>query len=138
MPPLGLPFHASLIGAHHAGIGSSASAPKAATSASAISACSGCSSSRVVVEDLARPHPRPLEQLDVLGQAREAERLQAGLARAEHLPLAAQLEVDLGELEAVAVLGQRAQARRLLGPEQQAQRLVLAAADPAAQLVQLA
>ena len=78
-----------------------------------------------------------LEQLDVLGQAGEAEGLQARLADAEHLPLAAQLEVDLGELEAVAVLAQRAQAARLLGPEEQAQRLVLAAADPPAQLVQL-
>ena len=78
-----------------------------------------------------------VEQLGVLGQPGEAERLQAGLARAEHLALAAQLEVDLGELEAVAVVGQRAQPGRLLGPEQQAQRLVRAAADPPAQLVQL-
>ena len=66
------------------------------------------------------------------GSRREAERLQAGLADAEHLALAAQLEVDLGQLEAVAVLVHRAQPARVLGPEQQAQRLVLAAADPPA------
>ena len=124
-------------GDHHAGIGSIASAPKAATSASAIRACSGCGELRVLVEDRAGAHPGTLEQLDVLGQPREAERLHARLAGAEHLPLAAQLEVDLGELEPVAVLGERAQPRRLLRPEQQAQRLVLAAADPAAELVQL-
>ena len=59
------------------------------------------------------------------------------LARADQLALAAQPEVDLGQLEAVGVRGQGAQPRRLLGPEQQAQRRVGAAPDPPAQLVQL-
>ena len=43
-----------------------------------------------------------LEQLGVVGQQREAERAEAGLADADQLPLPAQLEVDLGQLEAVA------------------------------------
>ena len=45
---------------------------------------------------------------------------QARLARADQLALAAQLEVDLGEAEAVGVLGQRAQPRRAGRPHQQA------------------
>ena len=92
---------------------------------------------RVGVEDRVRAAAGALEQLDVLGQPRELNCCEPGLADAEHLPLAAQLEVDLGELEAVAVLGERPQPARLLGPEQQAHRLVLAAADAPAQLVQL-
>ena len=74
-------------------------------SASASSACSGSRELGVGVEDRPRPHAGALEQRGVLGQPREAERLQARLAGAEHLALAAQLEVDLGELEAVVVRG---------------------------------
>ena len=55
-----------------------------------------------------RPHgrprrrgARPLEQRPVAAEVREAEVGEAGLARAEQLAAAAQLEVDLGELEAV-------------------------------------
>ena len=47
---------------------------------------------------------------------------------AEHLPLPAQLEVDLGELEPVAVFRERAQPARVLGAEEQADRLAPAVA----------
>src|SRR4051794_21277525 len=91
----------------------------------------------VRVEQRARAHAGALEQLGVLGQPRDLELGEAGLARAQHLALAAQPEVDLGELEAVAVIGERAQPRRLLRPEEDAHGRVLAAADAPAQLVQL-
>ncbi len=58
----------------------------------------------------------------------------------DQLALAAQLQVDLGQAEAVGVLVQRAQpdrARRRRRPDEQAARTVLAAPDPPAQLVQL-
>ena len=55
---------------------------------------------------------RAIEQRSVGGQPRHAELGHARLARAEHLALAAQLEVDLGQPEAVGVLGQRPQAAR--------------------------
>jgi len=80
----------------------------------------------------------PLEHVGVVGQPGEGEPGQAGLARPGDLALPAQLEVDLGEAEAVGMVGQRAQPRRLLRPEQQAERRVGAAADAAAELVQLA
>src|SRR4051794_25814734 len=105
---------------------------------------------RVVEQDVLRPaqrgvgveqgagaHARTLEQLGVLGQPGDAELGEPRLARTQHLALAPQLEVDLGELEAVAVVGERAQPRRLLGSEQHAHRRVLAAADAPAQLVEL-
>ncbi len=84
--------------------------------------------------------PGQLEQLLVLGQAREAIAADTGLARAHEFALAAQAQVDLGQAEAVGVLGQRPQARGALGtggPQEVAQRGVLTAADPAPQLVQL-
>ncbi len=71
---------------------------------------------RVLGEQPLRARVGALEQCGVIGQPREAESRQAGLARAGQLALAAQLEVDLGQPEAVGVLGQRAQPRRLLGP----------------------
>ena len=43
----------------------------------------------------------------VLGQLGDGEARQAVLAGAEHLALAAQRQVDLGELEAVALAGDR-------------------------------
>jgi len=62
---------------------------------------------RVGVEDLAGVPAGALEQLDVLGQAGELERLHARLAHAEHLALPSQLEVDLRQAETVRVLGHR-------------------------------
>jgi hypothetical protein len=63
---------------------------------------------RVLVEQRARAHAGTLEQLRVLGQAGDLELGEAGLAGAEMLAVAGQLEVDLGELLAVAVGGERA------------------------------
>src|SRR3954462_10763262 len=67
------------------------------------------------VEQRGRAHAGALEQLGVLREPRDPELGEPGLARAEHLALPPQREVDLGELVAVAVVGGRAQARRLLG-----------------------
>src|SRR4029453_15544318 len=94
---------------------------------------------------------QPLGQLPRLGDqravAREADELQVGearLARAEQLSLAAQLEVDLGEGEAVVRVDERLQAAlRLLGElvlrarDEEAVGLLRAAANSSAQLVQL-
>src|SRR5579875_571728 len=82
-------------------------------------------------------HPRALLQLTVAGQLGDAELGEAALAHPDELALTAQLEVDLGKREAIAVLGERTQPRRTLGPEHQAQRAVLAATDPPAELMQL-
>jgi hypothetical protein len=57
-------------------------------------------------QDLGAP-AGALEQRRVVGQPREAEAREARLARAGQLALAAQLEVDLGEREAVGVLRER-------------------------------
>ena len=86
-----------------------------------------------------------LEQRPVGAQAREAQVAEPRLARAEQLALAAQLEVALGELEAVA--SSRRAPRAAPAPasvssslrprDQQAVRLLGAAADAAAQLVEL-
>ena len=60
---------------------------------------------------------RGLDELDVLGQARELKLREPRLARAGDLALAAQLEVDVRELEAVASCPRRrAAARDCLGP----------------------
>src|SRR4051812_20314227 len=48
-----------------------------------------------------RSHARALDQVAVGAEAREAQVGEPGLARAEQLALAADVEVDLGELEAV-------------------------------------
>ena len=98
-----------------------------------------------LVDELCRRGARALEQLAVGAQPREAEVGEPGLARAEQLALAAQLEVALGELEAVGRArrappgGRRAvsvsSSRR--ARDEQAVRLLRAAADAAAQLVQL-
>src|SRR5581483_347479 len=50
---------------------------------------------------------RPLEQRTVGAQPCEAEVGEARLPRAEQLPLAAQLEIDLGQLEPVRRLDER-------------------------------
>ena len=65
-----------------------------------------------VVDELAGRLARPLDQVAVGAQAREAEVGEAGLARAEQLALAADVEVDLGQLEAVGRPDQRLQPRR--------------------------
>ena len=59
------------------------------------------------------------------------------LPRADQVALPAHRQVDLRELEAVRVVGQRLQAGRPLRPEQQADRRVLAPPDPPPQLVEL-
>ena len=77
-------------------------------------------------------------QVGVLRQPRHLELGQAVLARAEELARAAQLQVDLGELEAVALVRRSPRAAAALGsPKRMQSDGVLAAADPAAQLVQL-
>ena len=86
-----------------------------------------------------------LDQVAVDAELREAQVAPAGLARAEQLPLAAQLEVDLGELEAVGRVDERLQtrlARRRSAPrawprDEQAVALLRPTPDPAAQLVEL-
>ena len=123
--------------APHAGIASRSISPCRSSSASASGRSSGAPSSGSLVDDLARGAARALEQLDVLGHPREAERREPGLAHAGQLALAAQPQVDLGEPEPVVVRRQRLEPLRGLRPEQQAQRVVAAAPDAAAQLVQL-
>ncbi len=62
----------------------------------------------VAGDDRLGARARALEQLRVLGQARDAELPEPGLARADQLALLAQSQVDLGQAEAVGV---RARAR---------------------------
>ncbi len=85
-----------------------------------------------------------LEQRAVGAEAGEAEVAEAGLPRSEELALAAEVEVALGELEAVRGLDERLEARlggvgqlELRARDQQAVRLLGAAADAAAELVEL-
>src|ERR1700722_14809237 len=61
----------------------------------------------VGLEERACEHPRALEELSIDAQSREPELADAGLAHPEQLALAAQLEVALGEHEAVTDLDQR-------------------------------
>ena len=74
-------------------------------------------------------------------EGRDTEPRQAALGEAEHVALAAQLEVAFRELEPVADLGDRLQPglRHLVGAvrDEDAVRLDRPAADPAAQLVEL-
>jgi hypothetical protein len=121
----------------HAGIGSETSVPKLIRSASSSGRVLGSGQLGIGFKHPRRLQARAFEQVDVRGHVREAELGDAGLPRAQHLALTAQLEVDLGELEAVAVLGEGAQARGLPRTEEQAQRLVRPAPDAPAQLMQL-
>ncbi len=66
----------------------------------------------LVVEQAARGLPRPFKQRAIGAQLREGEVGEAGLARPEQLALAADLEVGLGELEAVVRADERLEARR--------------------------
>src|SRR3954447_26225155 len=97
----------------------------------------------VLTGEVLRDRAGTLDQRMVGAQAREAQVAQARLARAEQLPLAAQLEVALRELEAVGRLDGRVEPRlrrvgqlRLRPRDQQAVGLLGAAADTPAQLVQ--
>ena len=65
---------------------------------------------RVGAQQLVGAVARPGQQLGVLGELRHAQLGQPVLARAEHVPGPAQLEVDLGEPEAVALVRDRARA----------------------------
>src|SRR4051812_22043419 len=73
---------------------------------------------RVLVEHPGGALVGALEQSGVLGQLRERKAREARLASSRQLALAAQLEVDLGEPEAVCVLSERLEAQRLPGAEQ--------------------
>src|SRR5207237_10896726 len=93
----------------------------------------------VLGRELARELAGALEQLAIGAEPCEAEIRQARLPRAEQLPLAAQLEIALRELEPVARLDERLEAglRRVgqlfLRPgDQQAVRLLRPATHPAA------
>src|SRR5262249_47885149 len=95
-------------------------------------------------EAIAQLHDPPAslqEQRHVLRQRRPPEAGQAMLARPADLALASDRQVDLGEGEAAPLSGNRVEPRlrglRLGIPEEDAERLVRAAADAAAQLVQL-
>src|ERR1700719_2418107 len=97
----------------------------------------GCLELRILGGDRSGLGLRPLEQRGVAGELGGLERRLAVLTGPDQLSLAAQLEVDLGQLETIPVAGDRPEPWGALGAEQQAQRAVLAAADPAAQLMQL-
>ena len=87
---------------------------------------------------------RRLDDLEVLGQRQEPQRDgPAGLAEAQHISLAALLEVEVGELEAVERAGHRLEPLPAFDPSGSlvASRHRLgccAAADAAAQLMELA
>ncbi len=83
-----------------------------------------------------------VQQMMIPGQIGDAHLLDAGLARAQHLAGTAQLEILLGDVEAVVALAHGLQSgfghvaqRRLI--QQHATGGVAAAPDPAAQLMQL-
>ena len=85
-----------------------------------------------------------LEQRAIGDEPRVPEVREPGLARAEQLAGPAQLEIDLGQLEAVGSLHERLEARDrglrelLLGPrDEQAVRLLRASTNTAPKLVQL-
>ena len=101
----------------HRGHAAASAAASARSSGVAQQRVLGRLEARVLGEQRLGAGVRALEQLGVLGQPREAEAGQAGLARADELALAAQLEVDLGQLEAVAVARASARSRgESLGP----------------------
>src|SRR5215211_6778706 len=98
----------------------------------------------VAFEELGRPAPRTHDEVTVPRETSELQIRKTGLARAEQLALAPDLQVDLGELETVRDLDERLEppfrflGQLLLGTRhEEAVRLLGAAADPAAQLVQL-
>src|SRR4051794_2523137 len=66
----------------------------------------------VPLEQLVRPSAGTLQQLRVLGQARDPELRQSVLAGPEDLPRPAQLEIDLGQPEAVRLARDRLQPRQ--------------------------
>ena len=97
-----------------------------------------------VVDQLLGELPGLLEQPAIAAQTREAKLREPRLTGAEELALAADLEVDLGQLEPVVrgherlQPGQRRVGQLLLRPrDEQAVRLLGASPHPAAQLVQL-
>src|SRR5215218_10291275 len=93
---------------------------------------------------LVGPAARLREELAVAREAREPEVREPRLTRSEELALAAKLEVDLRELEAVGRSDERLESGlSRLGElvararDEQAVRLVAAASDTATQLVEL-
>src|SRR6266511_5711064 len=87
---------------------------------------------------------RELEQVAIAAERCEAQAERTGLARAQQLALAADLEIALGEVEAVVRLDHRLQSRArrvgqllLRARDEQAVGLLAPAPDPAAKLVQL-
>ena len=89
----------------------------------------GLGKRRVGVDDASRPGTRAEQQTLVIGQARVLEVTEPRLLSADELPLLAQLEVDLSELEAVVVARQRVEARRVPRAAEQAEAGMLTAAD---------
>src|ERR671925_2376167 len=90
------------------------------------------------------PHPCLRDQIPVGRQAREPEIGEARLPRSEQLPFAANLEVDLGELESVRDVDERVEpALRVFRElvlrtrDEEAVRLLRTATDTSAQLMQL-
>ncbi len=87
-----------------AGIGSAAPAPKRRRAASSSGPRAGSASEPWRRSSASTSSRAAISSLRVLGQLGDGEARQAALAGAEDLALAAQAEVDLGELEAVALL----------------------------------
>ena len=115
--------------------------PKAALDGVRSGALPGVAELGVGGEDAGGELAGAQQRVAVARQAGELEVGHARLARPHHLPLAADLEVAVGELEPVVGLEQRLEAR-LRGAglrlrEQQAVRLLAAPPHAAAQLVEL-
>src|SRR5207248_4411751 len=98
----------------------------------------------LLVHDLGGDRPRALEQRAVAAQACELEAEEPGLTGSGQVALAAQLEVALGELEAVGRLDQRIEPRLrrfrqllLLARDEEAVRLLRPASHTTPQLVEL-
>src|SRR5439155_7714562 len=92
----------------------------------------------IVTKRFQRPASRALEQLLILGQPGDLELGKPGLLRPEQVALSSKREIDLGQLEAVALPAQRFEAPareiRRIGCEEKAVRLVLPPPDAATQL----
>src|SRR5262245_22878041 len=132
------------------------SSPPKRTIAVAISSCSGSNvcvaehaldlvvQRALVVEQAARCLARAFQQRSICAKPREGEVGEAGLPRPEQLPLAADLQIGLGELEAVIRTDERLETcergigQLLLRPrDEQAVGLLRPAAHAPAQLVEL-
>ena len=121
----------------HARIGAAASGAVGRSSASASSACSGSASSGSSPAIALGVRPRALEQLRVPGSSATRNWARPCWRVPSSSPSPRSSRSISASSKPVASRRQRPQPRRVLGAEQQAHRRVLAAADPAAQLMQL-